>query len=248
MCLNRFTSTLIKNNIIHDHTGPYFVQTSLFTEQPETWLLDDQFRSNHSNPAIMFSNKTYNNDLSYVDVSEMIVSCEKCHYCNKQNAGLACEDCGKVFYCNRICMMHGYKSHEIFCKNFKANHVYRLKLVHVTMNPTPSVPNFKGTKNKKDLLNCEFLVKVQAGSEGHIVLGGGLADKIEDSEITIYDKSRTVSGIVEHEQLFNLVRQFGKLGSELNFSKRLYLHAKIVRKNKDHIQVRTDKLVHDQDW
>ena len=103
-------------------------------------------------------------------------------------------------------------------------------------------------RRKKDLLNIEFLVKVQAGKEGHILHGGGLANKVEDSNITIYDKSRTVSGSVNNEKLFNLVRQFGKLCSEMNYSKRIFLYAKILKKNVDHIQVRTDLLLHDQDW
>ena len=91
-------------------------------------------------------------------------------------------------------------------------------------------------------------MKVQAGSEGTTLGVGGISSPIEDSKLLIYDKSRIVSGSVENARLFNLVRQFGKLGSQLNFSKKIFLFARILKKNIDFIEVNTDRLFHDQDW
>ena len=110
------------------------------------------------------------------------------------------------------------------------------------------VKNFEGTKTKSELLHWEFLVKIQAGRDTDPVNGSGLACKLEDSEIHIYDRSRTVCGSVNHEFLFNFVRQFGKLCSEMNYSTRIYLNARMIEKNVDHIQVRTDILPLDQGW
>ena len=181
----------------------------------------------------------------------MIISSDYiCHYCQKQSAKQSCPHCGKVFYCDLICRTRGAKTHEIFCKSFREKYTFRLRLRHEDYEPHQAVKNFKGTKSKKDLLKekSEFLVKVQAGQEGNLGCGGGLAHRIDDSTVMVYDQSRIVSGRLEHEQLFNIVRQFGKLGSEMNYSKRIFLNARIIKKDINHIQVRIDDLVHDQSW
>ena len=118
---------------------------------------------------------------------------------------------------------------------------------HEDYEQLPSIKSFKGTKSKEHLFKDQFLVKVQAGQEGDI-MGGGVSSKIEDSMVMVYDKSRTVNGRTDNEKLFEIVRQYGKLGSELNYSKRIFLHARIHKENVDFIQVHTDRLVHDQDW
>ena len=214
-------------------------------------FISEDFHVVNSKPAILKKNKIYNNDISYGDLSDMIISSDYiCHYCQKQPAKQSCPGCGKVFYCNLICRTSGTKTHEIFCKSFREKYTFRLRLMHENYEPHQAVKNFKGTKSKKELIKekGEFLVKVQAGQEGNVFSGGGLADRVDDSSVMVYDKSRIVTGSLEHEQLFNLVRQFGKLGSEMNYSKRIYLNARIIKKDINHIQVRIDDLVHDQGW
>ena len=71
LCLNRFDNTLIRDNMIHDHTGPHLVQTSLASgSKMNTLVLSEDFRIENSKAAILMKNKTYNNDISYGDISK----------------------------------------------------------------------------------------------------------------------------------------------------------------------------------
>jgi hypothetical protein len=137
LCINRFDSTLIRNNVIHDHTGPHLVQTSLFSESiMNTLVMSDDFKLEHSKPAIMMSNKIYNNDLSYCDISDMIISCDYiCHYCQKHQAKQACPSCGEVLYCRN----KGAKTHEIFCNSFRQKYTFTdfVVLDYIQIKETP---------------------------------------------------------------------------------------------------------------
>ena len=111
-----------------------------------------------------------------------------------------------------------------------------------------------------DYKGKEFMVKIGAGDNcfglkpdmskrpaEHAItvamLGGG-----SGNEVVIYDKFRFVSGSVENEKLFQIVRQYGKLSGEQNYNKRIYLWATIIGRNKNEIEVRTDELFHDLGW
>ena len=74
-------------------------------------------------------------------------------------------------------------------------------------------------------------------------VGGGLGNTL-----FIYDEFRFVCGTVENEKLFQIVRQYGKLSGEHIYAKRIYLCAKIIGRNKNEIEVRTDELFHDLGW
>ena len=75
-------------------------------------------------------------------------------------------------------------------------------------------------------------------------------DKNDEEEdfLIVYDEFRFVSGSVENEKLFQIVRQYGKLSGEQNYHKRIYLWATIIGRNKNVIEVRTDELFHDLGW
>ena len=101
----------------------------------------------------------------------------------------------------------------------------------------------------------EFLVKIAAGNNWFGLDGKNMKGLKKNSIITgdndtlfVYDEYRFVSGIVEHEKLNSLIRQFGKLSGEKIYNKQIYFKAKLKGKNKNHLEVKTDKLYHDQGW
>ena len=111
-----------------------------------------------------------------------------------------------------------------------------------------------------DYKGKEFIVKIAGGDNyfglkpdmskrpaEHAItcsmLGGG-----SGNEVVIYDEFRFVSGTVENEKLFQIVRQCGKLSGEQNYHKIIYLWAKLIGRNKNEIEVRTDELFHDLGW
>ena len=111
-----------------------------------------------------------------------------------------------------------------------------------------------------DYKGKEFIVKIAGGDNyfglkpdmskrpkehdiSYSMLGGGFGN-----EVVIYDEFRFVSGSVENEKLFQIVRQYGKLSGEQIYAKRIYLWATIIGRNKNEIEVRTDELFHDLGW
>ena len=96
-------------------------------------------------------------------------------------------------------------------------------------------------------LGKEFLVKVTAGRDHFGMTSQDLVSD-EDEKLFVYDEYRFVTGITFNGKLFNIVRLFGKLTGEKIFSKKLYLYAKITKRDKTRIEVRTDQFVHNLDW
>ena len=70
----------------------------------------------------------------------------------------------------------------------------------------------------------------------------------EKDEMFLYDKYRFVCGTVVNDHLHDFVMQYGKLCGEQVFSKRIYLFANILGKNKNELEVRTDQMEHFKDW
>ena len=66
--------------------------------------------------------------------------------------------------------------------------------------------------------------------------------------LMIYDEFRFISGATKSPKIWDIVRQFGKLSGEKCYNKRIFLHARLHRGNKNELLVRTEQLLHDQGW
>ena len=257
-------------NRIHDHTGPGLLQTINYNESQEikekTLLsnLDHTISPTLINTVkvVEMDNFLYNNELSYGSLVEWKESLDaKCNFCNKPNANMQCQKCRKVNYCKDSCRMWDISRHKTFCSYFTETNIQKLSITPAYITPTNNlIPNRRRERKLGDYKGKEFLVKIGAGDNcfgfkrdmskmsslhamSYKMAGGGLGN-----ELWIYDEFRFVCGTVENEKLFQIVRQYGKLSGEQNYHKRIYLCAKIIGRNKNEIEVRTDELFHDLGW
>ena len=135
--------------------------------------------------------------------------------------------------------------HKSFCEYVQQTFIEQL-ILDDTHQILPSKNNMK-EMTLGDYLAKEFLVKVTAGRDHFGMISEDLiAD--EDEQLLVYDEYRFVTGITCNSKLFNIVRLFGKLTGEKIFSKELYLYAKVTKREKTRIEVRTDQFVHNLDW
>ena len=98
----------------------------------------------------------------------------------------------------------------------------------------------------------QFLIKITAGAE-YFGLDNSINKLKSDEEpegdvLFAYDKLRFVCGTIQNDQLYEFVRQYGKLCGEKIFSKRIYLFAKIVGNSQTKLEVRTDEMNHELGW
>ena len=70
ICFNRSGYTLVMKNLIHDHTGPDFVQTILKSEGEQETMPVKFNRDLNKIPVIVMDNLSYNNDLSYGSIAD----------------------------------------------------------------------------------------------------------------------------------------------------------------------------------
>ena len=286
ICLNRFDRTIVMKNHIHDHTGPGLCQTSFFSESQNQllhvcktriarWYADGRIsdermeklglispldRDTNSVPVHEMDNIYENNDLSYGSATEKKVAVEKdCGFCTRPKAGIPCNNCRKVWYCNTQCLKEHYEEHRaLFCDFFTRTQIISLSLTPADISPANQLiaNHIKEGKKKrlKDYKDREFLVKVTAGTE-YFGLDEEMAkaklqqdEEPEGSTLFVYDKLRFVCGVVENEGLNQFVRQYGKLCGEKIYSKRIYLFARICGKSENYLQIRTNEMEHEQGW
>ena len=122
--------------------------------------------------------------------------------------------------------------------------------------PSPSVKINCGNNNYGlDMMDSPMkLLTGDAGGSGGAMLW-------------VYDKYRNISGVGEDEGLKTIVRKLGttniislnnftighftgRLSGEKDYNKRVYLYATLVKQDEKHfvIKVRTDEILHDQEW
>ena len=121
ICLNNFNSTKIRNNMIHNHTGHTLVQTALMTKSPvKIYYFTIDLIMQRCKPAVLFNNKIFNNDLSYENISKVIISSgTSCHYCQKQQAKHTVQIVGKCFTAIQCVGKRESKATNSFVKVFK---------------------------------------------------------------------------------------------------------------------------------
>ena len=247
ICLNKSEDTYVLKNRIHDHTGPDFVQTVLFLEHAPSLGLS---REEHSIPVYILDNFSYNNEMAYESFSDRKISFEnRCDFCEQKGASVDCSKCRKAKYCNFKCLESASARHKNFCEYVRQTFIEHL-ILDDTYQILPSNTLLQNRMKKMtldDYLGREFLVKVTAGRD-HFGMNSQDLVSDEDEKLFVYDEYRFVSGITCNSKLFTLVRLFGKLTAEKIFSKRLYLFAKITKRDKTRIEVRTDQFVHNLDW
>ena len=91
VCFNRFGNTVVMKNLIHDHTGPDFVQT-VFKSEGEQQMTPFFNKEANRVPVLVMDNLSYNNDLSYGSIADWRVSMERpCGFCNKKGAENLCQ-------------------------------------------------------------------------------------------------------------------------------------------------------------
>ena len=136
VCLNRFNYTLVMKNLIHDHTGPDFVQT-LFKSEGDQGMISFLNREANSVPVLVMDNLSYNNDLSYGSIADWRVFAEErpCGFCSKEEATILCNRCNKVFYCNDQCQASDRKDHKTFCDYFVETNVVELSFPPMQLAP-----------------------------------------------------------------------------------------------------------------
>ena len=211
--------------------------------------------------VIELDNLSYNNELSYGSLSEWIGSLDaKCHFCNSSKATFQCQNCKRVRYCKAICMKKDLSRHNNFCNYFMQTHVERLHLIPRKYTPSNNlIPDRTKKMKLKDYIGKEFLVKISAGDnyfgfdekliQDHRKMNFYMLGGCHEHELlVIYDKFRFVCGTVKNVKLFDMVMQFGKLSGEQIYAKRIYINARIIGRNKNEIEVRTDELLHYQGW
>ena len=274
--MNRFKNTLVMKNQIHDHTGPGLLQTINFNESQDIEATALLSKLGHTiSPTFIktvkvveMDNISYNNELSYGTLVEWKDSLDaKCKFCNRPNANVQCQKCRKVKYCKDSCRIWDISRHKTFCSYFTETNIQKLsikpEIITICNIITPInnlIPDRRRQRKLGDYKGKEFLVKIGAGDNcfgfkrdmskmsslhamAYNMVGGGLGN-----ELWIYDEFRFVCGTVENEKLFQIVRQYGKLSGEQNYNKRIYMCAKIIGRNKNEIEVRTDELFHDLGW
>ena len=230
-------------------------------------------------PILTFNNLEYNNELHYDKIKEITTFSEKtCWFCSRDNAPLKCEHCRVVYYCDRKCQKSNLSEHKPFCFFFQENKIVELKLEKWIVTPSnETIEDFTGKRPFSQNLygkNREFLVKISCGDNNYgldttdstmNILNPGLGGTC----LCVYDKYRNISGVGEDERLRTIVRKLGttnnkiilyvfliyfqftgRLSGEKDYNKRVYLHATLVKKDKNHfvIKVRTDEILHDQIW
>ena len=275
VCLNRFNYTVVMKNIIHDHTGPDIIQTAFLRESQEEMMHRIQAslqrggiqipsllnREDNSVPIMVMDNVSYNNQLSYGSIEDWNVPFEKpCNFCNDPKAKLHCKRCRKVKYCSERCLNKDKFTHETFCAYFTEIHIIKLSVTPMDIRPANQLIEDRTTKKKlKDYRGKEFLIKITAGPD-HFGFDPKLIRKNmkeyeapfshnpSADEMWLYDEFRFVCGVAKNKKIEEIVRQFGKLTGEKTFTKQIFLHARMLRANKNELQVRTDHLLHDQGW
>ena len=155
-------------------------------------------------------------------------------------------------------MKQHYAEHRnLFCDFFQRTKVIKLNLAPEDISPSNKLISSyvkEGKKKKlKEYRGVEFLVKVTAGTE-YFGLDREMRKEMRSDEepegdrLFVYDKFRFVCGTVKNDELKQFVREYGKLCGEKIYSKRIYLFAQISGKTKNHLQIRTDEMHHEQGW
>ena len=259
VCFNRFGNTVVMKNLIHDHTGPDFVQT-LFKSEGEQETMPIKFdREANRVPVLMMDNLSYNNDLSYGSIADWRVFMEErnCGFCSKEEAQILCKRCNKVFYCNDQCQARHVQDHKTFCDYFVETNVIELSFTHEKLERRNRLIEDRTAKrHKSDYKGKEFLIKITAGDDGFGLdrstdtRGLGMGRNAEPGSLFIYDEFRYISGITKCPKLFEIVRQFGKLSGEKVSNRRIYLYARLLCGPHPvwKLSVRIDKLFHEQGW
>ena len=259
VCFNRFGHSVVMKNLIHDHTGPDFVQTVFKSEGEQEQLRFFNKEANRA-PVLVMDNLSYNNDLSYGSIADWRVSMERpCGFCNKKGAGNMCQRCTRVVYCNDRCQTSDRRDHKAFCDYFIETNVVELSLIPMKFERRNKLIEDRTAKKQlKDYRGKDFLVKISAGDDGFGLDRSGDAKSSvagatrtgEAGDLWIYDEFRFISGATKCPKIFDLVRQFGKLSGEKCYNKRIFLFARLL--GGPHpvwkISVRTDQLFHEQGW
>ena len=106
-----YASTSLKK-IIHDHTGPDFVQTVLRLESAPSVGL---WREENIIPVYLLDNISTINELSYESFSDRRISFKnQCDFCEKIGATVDCSQCRKAKLCNNKCPESASASHKYF--------------------------------------------------------------------------------------------------------------------------------------
>lgn len=162
-----------------------------------------------------------------------------------------------------------WNKHQVFCSFYQENFVHNLKLRYQDFTPDPHYRLSEDNLKKASTLfwikarnEKKFWVKVQAGCEESYkrrmlmkLLGEDIANVVGDSTCWIYDKSRTVSAIVEDKNLYDFVLLHGRLGHSAYRSRKLFLSATVKNKRAkrasdiQQISLYTDVIKYDiTDW
>ena len=257
VCFNRFGNTFVMKNLIHDHTGPDFVQTVLKSEGEQHRMPIKFNREENSVPVLVMDNLCYNNDLSYGSIADWRVFVEErpCGFCSKEEARILCNRCNKVFYCNDQCQASNRQDHQTFCDYFVETNVVELSFPSRQFEPRHKlIEDRRAKKYLSDYEGKEFLVKISAGDDGFGLDRSEdyrmLGKSVEPGVVWIYDKFRFISGATKCPKLFDIVRQFGKLSAEKVSNRRIYLYARLLGGPRPvwRISVRTDQFSHEQGW
>ena len=258
VCFNRFGHTLVMQNLIHDHTGPDFIQTVLKSEGEQEMMPVKFNKEINRVPVIVLDNLSFNNDLSYGSIADWRISMERpCSFCDKKGAENLCQRCNKVVYCCDQCLTSDEQNHKTFCDYFTETNVVLLSLTPMKITRRSHLIEDRAAKKKlKDYRRKEFLIKITAGDDGfgldrsgekHFGIDMGLVRE-DPNMLMIYDEFRFISGTTKCPKIWDIVRQFGKLSGEKCYNKRIFLHARLHRGNKNELLVRTDQFFHEQGW
>ena len=245
---------------LHTKISRYYAKGRISEERMEELSgISPLDRDTNSIPVHEMDNIYDNNDLSYGSATEKKVPVEKdCAFCTKPKAPVPCNSCKKVWYCNSDCLKQHYAEHRnLFCDFFQRTQLIKLNLAREDISPSNKLISSyvkEGKKKKlKEYRGVEFLVKVTAGTE-YFGLDREMRKEMRSDEepegdrLFVYDKFRFVCGTVKNDELKQFVREYGKLCGEKIYSKRIYLFAQICGKTKNHLQIRTDEMHHEQGW
>ena len=208
---------------------------------------------------ITLDNVIFNNELHYENISDMRTYVDmKCNFCDQTKSEVFCKKCRIVIYCSHQCRVKDSKNHHDFCQYFQKAHIHRVDLVPGSINPrNDMIENHTKPLPLSHYKHGEFLVKLSHGQDHYGLTKSnnkvelGLSGETRSPyEVWVYDEFRNISGLAEHKQLTQLIRHLGRLASEKIYNKRVYLYARLISFTKDNlvIEVRSDLILHEQEW